>query len=79
MAGLDPFDGDTKPKPPDGKLWEVEQGIGAGEGDAVKGADGESPTSERMKGPETAPGWVQSSKPLPERFYTTKTRSGHAR
>jgi hypothetical protein len=40
MAGLDALDGDAQAQPPDGQLGEVEQGVGAGEGDAVVGADG---------------------------------------
>ncbi len=39
MAGLDAFDGDSQSEPPDGKLREVEQAIGVGEGDAIVGAD----------------------------------------
>ena len=40
LAGLDALDGDAEAQPPDRQLGEVEQGIGAGEGDAVVGADG---------------------------------------
>ena len=40
MAGLDALDGDAQAQPPDGQLGQVEQGVGAGEGDAVVGADG---------------------------------------
>ena len=32
--------GDAEPEPPDGELGEIEESIGAGEGDAVVGADG---------------------------------------
>ena len=41
MAGLDAFDGDAEPEPPDRELGEIEQGVGTGEGHAVVGADGE--------------------------------------
>ena len=41
LAGLDALDGDAEAQPPDRELGEVEQGIGAGEGDAVVGADGQ--------------------------------------
>ena len=37
---LDALDGDAQAQPPDGQLGEVEHGVGAGEGDAVVGADG---------------------------------------
>ena len=40
MAGLDALDVDPKPQPPDGKLAQIEEGIGGGKGDAVIGADG---------------------------------------
>ena len=40
VAGLDALDGDAQAQPPDRQLGEVEQGVGAGEGDAVVGADG---------------------------------------
>ncbi len=40
MARLDALDIDAQTEPPDGKLGEVEEGIGAGEGHAVIGADG---------------------------------------
>jgi hypothetical protein len=39
-TGLDALDGDAQSQPPDGQLGEIEQGIGAGEGDAVVGSDG---------------------------------------
>jgi hypothetical protein len=38
-AGLDAFDRNAEPKPPDRKPGKVEQGIGTGEGNAVIGAD----------------------------------------
>src|SRR3979409_1217676 len=41
MPRLDAFDGDAKSEPPDRELREIEQGIGAGEGHAVVGANGE--------------------------------------
>lgn len=41
MAGLDALDRDAEAQPPDRELGEVEQGIGAGERDAVVGANGE--------------------------------------
>ncbi len=40
MARLDTFDRNPEPEPPDRELGEIEQGIGAGEGHAVIGADG---------------------------------------
>jgi hypothetical protein len=40
MAGLDAFDGDAEPEPPDGEFGEVEESVGAGEGDAIVGPDG---------------------------------------
>ena len=40
LAGLDAFDADAELQPPDGKPAESEQGMGAGEGNAVIGADG---------------------------------------
>jgi hypothetical protein len=39
-AWLDALDVDSKAQPPDGELAQVEQGVGAGEGHAVVGADG---------------------------------------
>lgn len=39
-SGLDALDADTEAQPPDGEPAESEQGMGAGEGDAVVGADG---------------------------------------
>ena len=40
VAWLDALDGDAEAEPPDREPGEVEEGIGAGEGDAVVGADG---------------------------------------
>jgi hypothetical protein len=40
LARLDALDLDAEPEPPDGELGEIEQGIGAGKGDAVVAADG---------------------------------------
>ena len=40
VTGLDALDGDAKLEPPDRELGEIEEGIGAGEGDAVVGSDG---------------------------------------
>jgi hypothetical protein len=40
VSGLDPFDPDAEAQPPDGELGEIEEGVRAGEGDAVIGADG---------------------------------------
>ena len=40
VAGLDAFDLDTEPEPPDGELGEVVQGIGTGAGNAIIGAVG---------------------------------------
>jgi hypothetical protein len=40
VARLDPLDLNAEPQPPHRELREVEQGIGAGEGHAVVGADG---------------------------------------
>lgn len=40
MAWLDALDADAQAQPPNGELGEVEEGIWAGEGDAVVGADG---------------------------------------
>src|SRR5947209_19478578 len=40
MTWLDALDRDAEPEPPNGELGEVEQAVGAGEGDAVVGADG---------------------------------------
>jgi hypothetical protein len=39
MARLDALDGDAEPQAPDGQFGEVEEGIRAGERDAVVGAD----------------------------------------
>ena len=41
LSGLDAFDSDAEAEPPDRELGEIEQGIGAGEGDAIIGTDGE--------------------------------------
>jgi hypothetical protein len=41
MAGLDALDRNAEAKPPDRELGEVEQGIGAGKGHAIVGADGD--------------------------------------
>jgi hypothetical protein len=40
MAGLDAFEVDTKPQPPHGELAQAEQGMRAGEGHPIIGADG---------------------------------------
>jgi len=40
VAWLDARDVDSGAQPPDGELAQVEQGVGAGEGHAVAGADG---------------------------------------
>ena len=40
VAWLDALDGDAESEPPDREPGEIEEGIGAGEGDAVVGADG---------------------------------------
>ena len=40
VAGLDALDGDAQAQPPDGELGKIEQGVRAGKGDAVVGADG---------------------------------------
>jgi hypothetical protein len=39
IAGLDAFDIDAEAQPPDRQLAQAEQGVRAGEGDAVVGAD----------------------------------------
>ena len=39
VTRLDALDADAEAQPPDGQLGEVEKGIGAGEGDAIVGAD----------------------------------------
>ncbi len=39
MAGLDARDGDAQTQPPDGKLGEIEEAVGAGVGNAIVGAD----------------------------------------
>jgi hypothetical protein len=45
MARLDALDGDAEAQPPDGELGQIEEPIGAGEGDAVVGADGGGETA----------------------------------
>src|SRR3546814_3711527 len=40
LSRLDALDGDTEPEPPHRQLRQVEEGVGAGEGDAVVGANG---------------------------------------
>ena len=40
MSGLDPFNGNSKPEPPDREFGEVEQGIGRSEGHTIVRADG---------------------------------------
>ena len=40
VSWLDALDGDAESEPPDGELGEVEEGIRAGERDAVVGPDG---------------------------------------
>src|SRR2546425_8720177 len=39
VSGLDAFDGDAQAEPPDRELRQIEQGIGAGEGNSVIRAD----------------------------------------
>jgi len=39
MTGLDPFDANAQPEPPDGEFAEVEQGMGRSEGHAVIAGD----------------------------------------
>jgi hypothetical protein len=39
MAGLDSFNADTEPEPPDRQPAQVEQGLGGSEGNAVIAAD----------------------------------------
>src|SRR5713101_6299846 len=39
MAGLDPFNANTQPEPPDRELTQVEQSVGGSEGNAVIAAD----------------------------------------
>jgi hypothetical protein len=41
IAGLDAFDSEAESEPPDRKLGEIEKAVGAGERDAVVGADGQ--------------------------------------
>jgi hypothetical protein len=40
VAGFDRLDGDAEAEPPDGKPGKIEEGVGAGEGDAIVGSDG---------------------------------------
>jgi hypothetical protein len=40
MSGLDALDGDAEPEPSDGELGEIEEGVWAGEGNAIVGSDG---------------------------------------
>lgn len=40
LTGLDAFDSDAQSQPPDRELRQIEETIGAGEGDAIVGADG---------------------------------------
>jgi hypothetical protein len=40
VSWLDALDGDAESEPPDGELGEIEEGVGAGKGDAIVGADG---------------------------------------
>src|SRR5208337_2818508 len=39
MAGLDPFNANPQSEPPDGKLAQIEQGVGGSEGNAIIAAD----------------------------------------
>src|SRR6202042_2795302 len=39
VTGLDPFDADTEPEPPDRQFAPVEQGLGGSEGNTVSAAD----------------------------------------
>lgn len=41
VSWLDALDGDAEPEPPDGELGEVEEPVGAAEGHAIIGPDGE--------------------------------------
>jgi hypothetical protein len=40
MAGLDAFDVDTEPQPPNGEFGEIVEAIWAGEGNAIVGPNG---------------------------------------
>jgi len=41
MTRFDALDGNAEPEPPHRQLRQIEQGIGAGKGDAVVGANGQ--------------------------------------
>src|SRR3546814_9768123 len=47
LSRLDALDGDTEPEPPHRQLRQVEEGVGAGEGDAVVGANGVGQAQDR--------------------------------
>ena len=51
MTGFDALDRDAQPQPPHGQLGEVEQAVGAGEGETVVGSDGigQSPLLEQLE------------------------------
>jgi hypothetical protein len=65
-SGLDAFDRDAKPQPPDGELGKIKQAVWTGEGNAVIGSDRPRQTAF----PE---------QPFEGRNITALIMSGHAR
>ncbi len=58
MAGLDALDRNAEPEPPDAVLEEIEQAVGAGEGQAVAGAGGARQAVRRNQPLESGDGEV---------------------
>ena len=58
LSGLDALDRDAEAEPPDGEPGEIEEAVGAGEGQAVVGADGVGQAALLEEALEGGDGWI---------------------